>query len=63
VGFVGSNLSTQVFGTKPKRASFQAGAGVKVAMNESFDFYVNYDLDVSKKYSNHMVSGGIGFNF
>jgi outer membrane autotransporter protein len=64
MGFRGINdHSTTVYGTKPKTNSFQVGAGLKINFTENVDFYVNYDLDLSKGYRNHMASGGLGFNF
>ncbi|MDR1309614.1 MAG: autotransporter outer membrane beta-barrel domain-containing protein, partial [Deltaproteobacteria bacterium] len=63
VGFRGSNLSTTVYGTKPKRSSFQVGAGAKINLGENVDIFVNYDLDLASGYSGHMASGGLGFNF
>jgi outer membrane autotransporter protein len=63
LGFNGSNLSTTVYGSKPKSNSVQAGAGIKINVSDSVDIYANYDLDVAKKYRNHQASVGIGFNF
>jgi outer membrane autotransporter protein len=63
VGFRGSNLSTTVYGTKPKRNSFQIGGGAKINVNENMDIFVNYDLDLASHYRSHMASGGLGFNF
>ncbi|MDR1657184.1 MAG: autotransporter outer membrane beta-barrel domain-containing protein [Deltaproteobacteria bacterium] len=63
IGFVGSSLSTTVYGTKPKRSSFQVGAGVKIDINNSIDVFVNYDLDLARGYRSHMTSAGLGINF
>jgi outer membrane autotransporter protein len=63
LGFAGSSLSTTVYGTKPKRNSFQVGAGAKINVSENVDIFVNYDLDLASRYRNHMASGGLGFNF
>jgi outer membrane autotransporter protein len=63
IGFVGSAMSTAVYGTRPKSSSFQAGAGVKVSITQNVDAFINYDLDLAKGYRNHVASGGLAFNF
>jgi outer membrane autotransporter protein len=63
IGFVGSDLSTTVFGTKARTNSFQVGAGVKIDVGDTVDIFANYDLDVAKKYTDHVASLGVGFNF
>jgi outer membrane autotransporter protein len=62
MGFVGSSESTEIFGVKPGRSTFQAGTGVKVK-SDNIDLFVNYDLDASRGYQNHSASIGFGFDF
>jgi outer membrane autotransporter protein len=63
VGFVGSNLSTTIYGYKESRGSLQVGTGIKIGINDTVDVFVNYDLDASKDYKNHNAAIGVGFNF
>ncbi|MDR1871183.1 MAG: autotransporter domain-containing protein [Deltaproteobacteria bacterium] len=63
LGFVGSDYRTTVYGIKPSRGSFQGGFGLKIALNDRFDIYLNYDLDKAQKFTNHNFAIGIGFNF
>jgi hypothetical protein len=65
VGFVGSGLRTTIHGVKPPRGSFQAGLGAKfeVGPEGNFDIFVNYDVDVARRYVNHNAILGVGFSF
>ncbi|MDR1576919.1 MAG: autotransporter outer membrane beta-barrel domain-containing protein [Deltaproteobacteria bacterium] len=52
-----------VTGIKPASGSFQAGAGVKVEINDFWDVFVTYELDAAKGYMSNNVALGVGFNF
>jgi outer membrane autotransporter protein len=63
VGFVGSNRTFKINGTRPRGNSFQAGFGLKVSAGGKLEAFVNYDLEVSKRYRSHAASVGLGFTF
>jgi outer membrane autotransporter protein len=52
-----------VTGIKPASGSFQAGAGVKVEINDYWDVFVNYELDAARGYVSHNAALGVGFSF
>jgi outer membrane autotransporter protein len=52
-----------VTGIKPASGSFHAGAGVKVEINDSWNVFVNYELDAASGYVNHKAALGVGFDF
>jgi outer membrane autotransporter protein len=63
VGFVGSNETFELTGTRSRGNSFQGGVGLKINTGGVLDAYVNYDLDASKNYLSHNASLGFGFEF
>ena len=63
VGFVGSNLRTEIKGVGSKTTTFNAGAGLKFTTPSAWDAYVNYDVDTFSGFTSHNVSAGIGVNF
>jgi outer membrane autotransporter protein len=63
VGFVGSNLRTEINGVRPRSTTFNAGVGLKISTPSMFDAYVNYDLDAASGFTSHNVSVGIGIDF
>jgi uncharacterized protein with beta-barrel porin domain len=52
-----------VTGIKPARWSFQAGAGVKVEINDYWDVFVNYELDAARGYVSHNAALGVELSF
>jgi outer membrane autotransporter protein len=64
VGFQDARgFGTTIYGLRPSRSSLQAGAGVKVAINDQWDIFANYDVDVARGLVNHNAALGVGFNF
>ena len=63
VGFTGSPVRWNLSGIEPRRSSFQGGLGLKVETAGFFDFTLNYDADVSKKFSEHRLTLELGFSY
>jgi outer membrane autotransporter protein len=63
VGFVGSNETVKIVGTRSRGNSFQAGVGVKVNSGGIVDGFLNYDIDASHSYFSSNASIGVGFEF
>ncbi|MDR2387983.1 MAG: autotransporter domain-containing protein [Deltaproteobacteria bacterium] len=63
VGFFGYGETFKIHGTRPRGNSFQAGLGLKINTGRIVDIFVNYDLDVSRNYTSHTASVGLGFEF
>jgi outer membrane autotransporter protein len=63
VGFVGSDDTARIIGTRARGNSFQAGVGLKINTGGVLDAFVNYDLDAAHRYVSHNASIGIGFEF
>jgi subtilase-type serine protease len=63
MGFVGSNDTAMIYGIDPGKSRLQAGAGIKIQVNDTVDIYANYDLEARSKYKAHSASAGIGFSF
>jgi opacity protein-like surface antigen len=63
VGFMGSPVRYNLKGIEAKRSSFQAGAGLKIETGANIDISLNYDADISSKFSEHRVSLELGYRF
>ncbi|MDR3038718.1 MAG: autotransporter outer membrane beta-barrel domain-containing protein, partial [Candidatus Adiutrix sp.] len=63
LGFVGADDSTTIRGLSPAKSRFTAGAGLKVQLNETVDFFTGYDLEARSGYQGHTASLGLGFSF
>jgi outer membrane autotransporter protein len=63
VGFEGSPYRAQLTGGRPPRNSFNGGVGLKIETRNNLEFFVEYDANISRHFTDHRVSGGFGVYF